>query len=189
MGRMGVFTPSVAGMVAAAMLSVPRPVPAQQQGIKVHGHWVVEVRDANGTIRSRHEFENELATTTGSETLAKVLSGTVTMGKWEVFVIGTNGPCRDRQSLPAPCATVDPTLGFTDPFYFLTLARIVRQNTSTTNWELVLQGSVVAAVDGDISTVQSTVVGTGVFTQRSLPAAIPVGASQTVAVTVTLSFS
>src|SRR5437762_8230794 len=78
--------------VAAAVLALPRLLAAQgpAQGIKVQGHWVIEVRDADGTLRVRREFENAL-TGQGRQTLAEVLGGTSPMGGWIVFAQGVTG--------------------------------------------------------------------------------------------------
>ena len=53
----------------------------QKEGLKVHGYWVIEVRNPNGRLVSRTEFENALAS---QRTLISVLSRTSTMGLWEV---------------------------------------------------------------------------------------------------------
>jgi hypothetical protein len=45
---------------------------AQQQGIQVRGHWIIEVRDPDGTLADRREFENAL-TLSGAELLAEIL--------------------------------------------------------------------------------------------------------------------
>src|SRR5215467_14514118 len=45
-----------------------------QGGIKVHGHWVIVIRDADGGIASRHEFENGL-TSSGRSFLYGCLVG------------------------------------------------------------------------------------------------------------------
>jgi hypothetical protein len=34
----------------------------QSDGIKVHGHWTIEVRNPDGTLAKHSEFENSLAT-------------------------------------------------------------------------------------------------------------------------------
>src|SRR5438093_6635754 len=67
-----------------------------QKGIEVHGHWVVEVRNIDGTLAERREFENDLFG--GSRILAQLLSGAISVGnKWAValgtFPFGNPGPC------------------------------------------------------------------------------------------------
>src|SRR5437660_292934 len=81
--------------IAAAVLALPRLLAAQvpTQGIKVHGHWVIEVRDADGTLRVRREFENSL-TTSGQHELADVLGGVTAMGGWIVSAQGPGVPSK-----------------------------------------------------------------------------------------------
>jgi hypothetical protein len=41
--------------------SAAKPQGGPQEGIKVHGHWVIEVRNPDGTLSTRREFENGLS--------------------------------------------------------------------------------------------------------------------------------
>jgi hypothetical protein len=45
-----------------------------QEGIRVHGHWTVTVRNADGSVASHHEFENSL-TDWGKSVLLALLVG------------------------------------------------------------------------------------------------------------------
>ncbi len=81
---------------AAAVAAAPRAVPstkeaeppasnsAGHQGIRVHGHWVLQVKNPDGTLGERREFENSLVTdlayTSGNEYLVGLLSGDLTPG-------------------------------------------------------------------------------------------------------------
>jgi len=49
------------------------------EGITVHGHWTIVVRNADGSIVSRQEFENALITTSlpGGESGGSLLSAVV----------------------------------------------------------------------------------------------------------------
>ena len=63
-------------------------------GIKIHGHWVLQVKNADGTLGDRREFDNSLVTggamTSGSQLMAALLSGNVTAGGLGIGLI--NGP-------------------------------------------------------------------------------------------------
>jgi len=65
-----------------------------REGIQVHGQWVIEVRDPDGKLVSRTEFENSL--NTPQTILSNLLTGTATYGSWQVE-LGTSsdagGPC------------------------------------------------------------------------------------------------
>jgi len=57
------------------------------EGIKVHGHWTIEVRNPDGKLVTHREFENSLVVgggDNGSVFLAGLLRGTTTLGAWEV---------------------------------------------------------------------------------------------------------
>src|SRR5713226_7169875 len=62
-----------------------------QEGIKVHGHWVLEVRNPDGSLASRSEFENALVPTTGTNLLAALLTRGVSFG-WFEIQIGDTSP-------------------------------------------------------------------------------------------------
>jgi hypothetical protein len=87
--------------VAAILTSIAlmAPIRAQEptergpsEGIKVHGHWTVTVRNSDGTIATSREFENALVTG-GSMALSWFLSRSATPGIWAVFVNGVPSPC------------------------------------------------------------------------------------------------
>jgi hypothetical protein len=60
------------------------------EGIKVHGHWTIEVREPDGTLVSHGEFENALAPDSGigsgAQFLSSVLARAVSVGSWSVGV-------------------------------------------------------------------------------------------------------
>ena len=62
-----------------------------QEGIKVHGHWVIDVRNPDGTLASHAEFENALMPS-GAETLARILGRTADnpLG-WTVGLLPSSG--------------------------------------------------------------------------------------------------
>jgi hypothetical protein len=62
-------------------------------GIKVHGHWVIDVKNPDGTVVQHRDFENSLAT---NNSLAFLLSGQAVAGGWEVDLADSSGvssPC------------------------------------------------------------------------------------------------
>jgi hypothetical protein len=72
-----------------------KPAGGPREGIKVHGHWTIEVRNPNGKLVTHREFENAL--NNGQLTLGPVLGRTATVGFWVVDVWGVNG------NPPGPC--------------------------------------------------------------------------------------
>ncbi len=61
-----------------------KPGKAAEQGIKVHGHWILQVKNADGTLGERREFDNSLVTSgtevTGSQVMAGLLAGDFAAG-------------------------------------------------------------------------------------------------------------
>jgi len=167
-------------------LATPLVIIAQApaQGIRVHGHWVIEVRNADGTLAGRREFENALFPT-GKATLASLLTAQKTFDFWQVQINASGGELCPNNTI---CVITEPISPNSGPNWFKNLTKTVVNST------LVLRGSFVAAVDGAVSMVGtytqtiSPEAGVG-FSQTTLQSPIPVQATQTVSVTVTFSFS
>ena len=199
-------------VLVAGLLLLPasaQPASAQDEGIKVHGDWVIEVRNPDGSLASRLEFQNAL-TTTGGNLLGRVLARAWVPSIWSVQTDGVNHPCQDNTN-PRPCALVEasaPPSSFPQAqFNTLTLAPMPAGDwMATVPSPLRLSGSFTAARAGDISRVHTGLtacsgtvapaVGCGqnysgvvVFTNRALPSPVLVSAGQTVQISVTISFS
>ena len=74
-----------------------KPNGGPNEGIKVHGHWVIEVRNPDGSLAAHREFENSLATTAGDNgggVLAALLGGAITPGSWSVVLSPLGGQPR-----------------------------------------------------------------------------------------------
>jgi hypothetical protein len=82
-----------ANPASAATGAAARPVAEEEtaapnsprsQGIKVHGHWVLQVKNTDGTLGERREFDNSLVagemTLGGDQLLAGLLSGNLSAG-------------------------------------------------------------------------------------------------------------
>ena len=83
-----VASPTTQSAVAARLAAKPvaeeesaAPNSLNNQGIKVHGHWVLQVKNTDGTLGERREFDNSLVTSTatsnlsGDQLLGLLLSG------------------------------------------------------------------------------------------------------------------
>jgi len=153
------------------------------QGIKVHGHWVIEVRNPDGSLHLRREFENAL-TAEGKVGLAQLLSGSRgTVNHWIVTVVGCGSGTSCTISEP------DDVVFVAGSTTFKNLTRQI-QNSN----ELVLRGTVVAPGDGAVSAVGTIFYSTQSpfpvnFTGTSLAPSIPVSLSQTISIAVTITFS
>lgn len=153
------------------------------EGIKVHGHWVIDIRDAEGVLVSHHEFENALSSG-GVQTLVLIGSRQVSIGPWRIEAEGTYNYLI-YESINGGNLIVQTTGGQTG---------------------LRLSGSVTAAQAGAISTVKTWVTWCSgntspatcaatpssiyqQFTETTLSTPINVQQGQSIQVTVNIKFS
>ena len=180
--------PAPAASVAKAHL----PGGATREGIKIHGDWVIEVRDPDGTLVSRREFKN---TFFGADTLAKFLARDRLIGEW-ILQLSSSGEkaCLNLGSTPVPCIIVEtpPTASFNEYFPTLTV--------SQSSGQVTLSGTATAQRDGDITQVNSriyhcdpaspTSCSQTDFTAKALASSsVTVATGQSILVTLTISFS
>ena len=187
----------------------------QHEGIKVHGHWTIEVRNRDGSLANRREFENSLAPVDAGG-LAVILSRQFSVGGWWVAFVDHASPTADlckaafSNGAGGQCLIAEntPTLGYADS---LNLTVSASGQTATTIAPIILNlsGSVNVPTAGTIDYVASffqtcpaTVAPSAcltsgspnslnnvVFTTAGLGAPVSVAAGQTVAVTVVITFS
>lgn len=193
--------PGVKSMVVAALVLLTAPLAYTQSagvpsdradGIKVHGHWIIDVKNPDGSLSAHYEFENALANHLGASTfLNGVLSRTKRVGRWQVSLPDSNGQ-------PLIWMVEPGTPGFGADSQTLS----VSAPTSGPNaGKLVLSGNGTAPRAAQINFVQSQtddcapgdsgacITSAFAFTQKSLASAIPVAQGQIVQLTVVFSFS
>jgi hypothetical protein len=63
------------------------------EGITVHGHWTIEVKNPDGKVVTHREFENGLSNDNngGATFISAVLGGAVTPGSWQVALSDNTG--------------------------------------------------------------------------------------------------
>jgi hypothetical protein len=127
-----------------------------REGIKVHGHWVIEVRNPDGRLAIRREFNNDL-TPRGVEALVRLLGRGNSAGLWSiVFDDGpslSSSPCGVGKS----CAITEGTGATLFPSQVLVgedTARLMRIGVPT---QLELYGSGKVPANGTVGRV-STVI-------------------------------
>ena len=188
--------------VSNAPAQVARAVPAggPSEGIKVHGNWVIEVRNPDGALVTRREFQNALNSLFGPQSLAGILARQKTPGLW-VVKLGSD-PVAACSTPLFPCVIAesgDNTTAETNLFKTLTV------NVSGANSEKVeLKGSATAANTAFITSVSTFIsecppttppatscqpVASGIFTGTGISPGVPVSPGQQIQVTVTISFS
>lgn len=173
------------------------------EGIKIHGHWTIEVRDPDGTLVSRHEFENALRTD-GGTLFTEILGRIKVPGRWTVTTTGT--ACGGSPT--SSCVLVestDPRTPSSNTFFNLSVTQSLVGGVPS----LVLSGNATALLDGDITQVGTLnafcivaaltgpvecVAGPSnpvqpLVTATLLPVPIPALLGQQIQVTVTFQFS
>jgi len=179
----------------------PVPESASQgrhEEIKVHGHWIIDVRDPDGTLAIHREFENSLLGAPASQALVGVLSRAQSVGLWTIVLNNPNGadPC------PNFCHIIEANSTFAasnSSFKNLIVG------TASNGTQLVLSGNATASQDGSISNVvtqtrdcTSSILPANCLENVALPLSpltgtsispIAVFSGQIVQVTVTISFS
>jgi hypothetical protein len=175
---------------------------AQQGGIKVHGHWVIDVRNPDGTLVTHREFDNALSPE-GPSVLTLVVGGASTPGRFFVLLGDANdGPCTSPAGSRA-CHIGPPNWStwINDSNHFGTLTQSVEGGT------VVLTGTATAAQAGSVAQVGTLLVlcegitppsdcvggpGSHIYrtvTSATLPTPVAIAARQIIQVKVTLSFS
>lgn len=172
-----------------------------QEGIRVHGHWSIVIKNPDGRVSSRHEFDNALIGS-GSDMLAQLLARTTSAGGWGISVLpSTPGGSSCGGNLPCVVIEAGEATGVISVSSNLTVAYTPNPSRTT------LQGSYQATSAGDIAQV-STLLGAcppslppsscpgasnnsgqAGFSSRTLTTPIPVQSGQIVQLTVTFTFS
>jgi hypothetical protein len=194
--------PGVKSIVVAALVLVTAPLlfaqsagapPDRSDGIKVHGHWTIDVMNPDGSLAGHYEFENALANHLGASTfLNGVLARTKRVGRWQVSLPDSNGQ-------PLIWVVEPGTPGFAADSQ--TLA-VTTPTTGPNAGKLVLSGNGTAPRAAQINFVQSQTddcpppgeagactTSAFAFSQKNLTTAIPVAQGQIVQLTVVFSFS
>jgi hypothetical protein len=172
-----------------------KPSGGPREGVKVHGHWTIDVRNADGTLASHREFENSLLST-GAAILSDILARTLVIGPLSVQLGGT--------VCTGGCSLYEPTEPVSGPSAFLVLT-VSAPTSGTNSGNLVLAGSFLAPQTGNVNAVYTSVDNcpstvlpvnctaayslNGLFTATNLSTAVSVTSGQLVQVTVVISFS
>lgn len=189
---------AAAAATVAAQASAGRNGVAE--GIKVHGDWVVEVFEPDGTLVRRAAFSNAL-TSGGTDTLSYLLLGQRVAGFFQVWLDGV--ACEGTGGADARCVIFPPMAegqgGFGSNYTLSTEAEVTGDPPITA---IVLKGRATTA-GGSLRAVATELnyceppfpqqrcgVGRSMyFSRRDLAQVIPVAAGQIVQVTIRFSFS
>jgi hypothetical protein len=201
MSRMGFVIMTAVAIVAGA---APGLAQGPREGIVVHGNWTLEVRNRDGSLAERRQFENSLFED-GGKVLAQVLGRERSMGFWTVKVLGGIGGARFGPSTDAwllePNDTLDQNAG--------AVFKNLKVGFDSTFGKLVLRGSVTPTGAGYVTDVLTSVkascltpecttrdprvgssfTGTQIRNDIRVPTPLHLEVDQTLVVTVTISFT
>ena len=160
----------VPGGVNQATHSAVQPIPelfAKQPGtgthesVTVHGHWVIDVRNPDGSLAQHRDFENSLESS-AQGTLAGLIGGQFSMGNMMIAMgySGAQGPCQATVSFPGWCAVVvnlstHPAVDYCSAYVCApTLTETFNSGTNYAGpYNLVLTGSITANAAGTVNSV------------------------------------
>ena len=182
-----------------------------REGVKVHGHWVINVKNPDGTLAQHREFENSLS---NPNIMVALLYGSEVAQDFTINLGGTTPPCAPGTS-SYPCVIVHnlsvlPANAICGADYCVTGLTVTPNFGQTPT--LVLAGSLTATQAGSISTVATYIgiCGSPTSTQTTTSAsscaagnnsygysgltstsitAVPIISGQIIQVTVTITFS
>jgi hypothetical protein len=157
-----VSAPSKA-LVASSVASAKAIAPGEtgqgpHEGVKVHGHWVIDVRNPDGTLAQHRDFENSLS---NPNIMVELLYGILVPSDFAVLLYGSTPPCTVSTST-YPCVIVHnlsslPANAICGTYYCVTGLTVTPNLGGSPS--LVLAGSLTATQAGSISTV-ATYIGT-----------------------------
>jgi hypothetical protein len=141
------------------------------EGIKIHGHWVIDIRSPKGELVDHREFENSYV-----GQLPAILAGQASVGGWSVFL---NGNILDAVTLQVTGVGNPSPLSLGASF------------TSLSNLTVSTVQSVVLYCDPSVSPVacSSQSKSNAVFSAATLAVPVSFVAGQVVQISVTYSFS
>jgi len=182
----------------------------QQEGIRVHGHWTIEVRGKDGAFVSRTQFENSL-TPNGAGFLVQLMGRQASVGLWTLQLANENPDSFDPNLSLIEILIFEPTAGMPSAQYDhlsynnnLTLS--VGQTLTLSGSGIVPSAAASSAAIGYVNTIMQTCpptyasavpcpmhdapsLTTPSITRATLNAPVPVQAGQQVLVTVIITFS
>ena len=193
--------------LAKAAFNQPASNDGSSEGIKVHGHWTIEVREPDGRLVNRREFDNAL-TDGGRRSLSQILNRLATIGSWQVLLFNTtssNQPCVNSSNEMAACSIVEASDSHSPASNYFKNLVITNPSQGVNAGNLVLTGTATASRTGAVDEVQTllhfcsitettancpggTTIGFTRFSRTNLDSAISVQEGQLIVVEVIIEF-
>lgn len=131
---------------------------AISQGFKMHGHWVIDVKNPDGTLVQHRAFENALEPS-GPQFLIGLMSGYFTPGDYMILLGGTgtgNGPCQGASAQFCGIArslATSPAIPYCSTYYCGTGLNYTYNIPNSGPYSMVLSGQITSNLTGTIGTV------------------------------------
>jgi hypothetical protein len=143
-----------------------KPSSGMNQGIKVHGHWTIDIKNPDGTLAQHHEFENSIQYD-GQNYLIGLMSGYGAAGPWYIYftsagAVASTSPC-DTAQYPY-CAIVYSTAtqpGLFACAHYTCASGLTITPTFGIGPTLTLAGSIAATQAGSIGAVGTSMSACG----------------------------
>lgn len=188
---------------AASTKEIASAAGSPAESIAVHGHWTMEVRNPDGTLVERRDFDNAI-TPTGKHIPAQILGRQWSVGGWNItagFVVPSESPFMEPRASGRDCEIVEPSYTATHPWVFKNLT--VSVPSSGEDIKITLSGTAIAQRDGKINRVGTSLNkisksnppsstyfgGMSSFTRTTLDDVVNVSAGQSITFTVVIGFS
>jgi hypothetical protein len=155
---------------ASASIAAAKPESSQgsagaiNQGVKLHGHWIIDVKNPDGTLAQHRDFENAIEPS-GQGFLIGLMSGYLTPGDYMIIMGPTsgNGACTASGQYCGIARSLStyPALGYCGTYYCaagLTYTyNLGSDELNSGPFSMVLAGSITANQTGTIGQVYSVI--------------------------------
>ena len=136
---------------------------ATHQGITVHGQWTITIKNPDGSTAEKRQFQNSLNAITGSQILTYLISGQLVAGGMDVNLnSGGQPPCPGLNGCylyTGPASNYYYCLNSSDGTCYPNLTIAVGVDPISSKASLTLSGSIPATQTGNITYVNTDLVG------------------------------
>jgi hypothetical protein len=135
-----------------------KPASGLNQSLKMHGHWIIDVKNPDGSLAQHREFDNSLQTA-GSANLINLLTGQAVISDYLIQLSGSSSVCGNTYCDIVHNMNTEPADSLCQQAYCttgLTYSNNLAGNTAP--YTMTLSGVMTATAAGNINTVY-TVVG------------------------------
>jgi len=157
-----IHPPAALTETAAGEEAAQKPASGINQGLKMHGHWIIDIKNPDGTLVQHHEFENSIQYD-GQNYLVGLLTGYASAGAMGIYFTSNGGtaPCAATYNFCAivTSLTTAPALNFCS--YYYCAPGLTITPTFGVGPTIKLAGSITANEAGTIGTVSTTMNGCG----------------------------